>query len=388
MITLVTKPKPLLIVSDSVSCTSGLGRITRDLATRIHSQMPEFRVATCGYGGPGSSHFGWPEYHIHDIKDWLIPELPLIAKDFVRDDEELTLFVIWDASRVGWIANPAQCPVPMLRRWLETVPMKKWIYGAIDAEGPNGGLSVKLANTLKGFDRVLNYSKFSSKVTGYPDFLPHGIDTEQFIPHDKSEAKERFRQAGFSGLKQDSFLVGIVATNQARKDYALAIQTCRLLLDRGVDVRIWIHVDELVRYWDLGALVVDYELHKGNRVVITCTNYSDEQMNGLYSACDVTLGIGAGEGFGLPIFESLASGTPVVHGDYGGAAEHMEQRMLVTPCAYRYEGPYCMKRPVFEPSQWADRVLEVAGKPAELISRLSWKCLWPKWENWLREGLR
>ena len=35
--------------------------------------------------------------------------------------------------------------------------------------------------------------------------------------------------------------MGIVATNQARKQWALGIQTAKLLLDRGLDVRVWAH---------------------------------------------------------------------------------------------------------------------------------------------------
>src|SRR6516225_2325611 len=83
-----SKPRPLLIVSDSISCTSGLGRIARDLATRIHANLSDvFRVGTCGYGGPGSSKFKFPEYHVHSIDNWLLPELPQIASDFAPDGD-------------------------------------------------------------------------------------------------------------------------------------------------------------------------------------------------------------------------------------------------------------------------------------------------------------
>ena len=46
---------PILFLSDSVSCTSGLGRITRDLATRLHNHHSDmFDVASVGYGAAGS----------------------------------------------------------------------------------------------------------------------------------------------------------------------------------------------------------------------------------------------------------------------------------------------------------------------------------------------
>lgn len=62
------KPIPLLILGDSVTSKSGLGRITRDLATRIHETMQDtFRVATIGYGGTGSCKLGFQQYFIHEI---------------------------------------------------------------------------------------------------------------------------------------------------------------------------------------------------------------------------------------------------------------------------------------------------------------------------------
>lgn len=378
------KPTPLLILSDSPSCTSGLGRITRDLATRIHANMKNiYRVGTIGYGGPGSTRFGWPDYHMHSIENWMVPELPLIAEDFAQG-EELILLTIWDASRVGWIADPRQCPMPHLRRWLESGKVRKWTYTPVDAEGVNGKMTIRAENTLKGFERVLNYSKWSAGVTGYPDSLPHGVD-DVFRPRDKKECRRTFIESGFMGLKMDSFLVGIVATNQSRKDWGLGMQTVRLLLNRGMDVKLWCHTDALERYWDLGALVVDYGLQ--GRVVITTSNFSDEQMSGMYAACDVTLGIGLGEGFGFPIFESLGSGTACVHGRYGGAPEYMPEWMVVDPVAWRWEGPG-LKRPVMVAEDFAAAAVYASERPVQLAEELRWGRLWPRWEKWLRDGVK
>ena len=46
--------KKLLMVSDAVTAPSGLARITRELAERIHVNLSDvIDVATCGYGGVG-----------------------------------------------------------------------------------------------------------------------------------------------------------------------------------------------------------------------------------------------------------------------------------------------------------------------------------------------
>lgn len=376
--------KKILFVSDAVSASSGLGRITRDLALRVHRNLSDvFEVASVGYGGPGSVSIPWKEYHVHSVQNWLVPELPAIWADFVGNEEGI-LFCVWDMSRLYWLGMPQTCPDPNLRRWVETAKMKKWAYHAIDAEGPNGKLPSRIAETMKGFDRVLDYSAFSSKITGNPDHLPHGIDTAVFKPYPRAEARKTFAESGFTGLTDDTFLIGIVATNQARKNWALGIQVAKILLDRGLDVRVWAHTDILARHWDIGELVVDWGLV--GRVAVTTTRFTDEQMAQLYSACDVTLGIGP-EGFGYPPAESLACGVPCICGSYGAQAEFVPKEYQCNPVAFFYEGAFCSKRPIHAPGMWADKAQKYAY-PNENISILpssvDWNgpTLWPSWRDW------
>ena len=413
--------KKLLVLSDAVSAQSGLARIARDLALRVHQNLGDvFDVASVGYGGTGSASIPFKEYHLHDVNNWLVPELPAIWNDFVGDEEGI-LFVVWDMSRLYWLGQPQLCPNPGLRRWVETAKMKKWAYHAIDAEGPNGKLSNRIAETMKGFDRVLDYSAFSSKITGNPDHLPHGLDSKVFYPRrgqhswvdnpsapgtdrqcttcgaiDCSSAgdcectpdspRQRLIKHGFQGLTPDSLLIGIVATNQARKNWQLGIETCRILLDRGHDVRLWAHTDVLDRYWSIGNLIVDYGLT--GRAAITNQRFTDEQLAQMYSACNVTLGI-APEGWGLPLCESLACGVPCIAGSYAAQAEFIPKSMQVDPIAYFHEGAFCSKRPVHEALKWAIRVEMNLGKKASLPSEFDWNgpTLWPAWESWFRKGI-
>lgn len=381
--------RKILVLSDAVSCSSGLGRISRDLARGVYTNLSDkFEIATVGYGGPGSVSIPWKEYHLHDVNNWLVPELPSIWADFVGKEEGI-LFCVWDASRLFWLAMPATCPIPFLRTWVEKTKMKKWIYGAIDAEGPNGKVSQRIADTYKGFDRALDYSAFSSRITGNKDHLPHGIDTGVFFPRDHKEARLRFIENGFLGLRPDSLLIGIVATNQARKNWHLAIATARILLDRGHDVRVWCHTDVIDRYWSIGNIVTDFELQ--GRAAVTINRFTDEEMAWMVSACDVTLGIGP-EGFGYPIAESLACGVPCIAGSYGAQAEFLPKEMQVDPIAYFYEGAFCSKRPAHMPEKWAIRVemcRPMLSDKSLLPAHVDWNgpTLWPAWSKWFEEGL-
>jgi glycosyltransferase involved in cell wall biosynthesis len=377
----------ILFLSDAVSAKTGLARITRDLATRVHQHLGDiYEVASVGYGAPGSASIPFRQYHLSSVENWLVPELPSIWDDFTQGQEGV-LMTVWDASRLYWLGNPATSPMPHLRRFAERKHVKKWLYGAIDAEGPNGRLPYSIAETCNGFDRVIEYSEFASRITGYPDHLPHGIDTKTFCCYPREKAREDFAKAGFCGLAKDSFLIGIVGTNQQRKNWALGFQTARLLLDSGLDVRVWAHTDVLDRYWSLGNLVVDYGLQ--GRVAITTINFSDAELAQMYSACNVTLGIGP-EGFGYPIAESLACQVPCVCGSYGGQAEFVPKEMQVDPIAYTYEGAFCSKRPVHLPEAWANRVLKIREAKEDVVFpvQIDWNgpILWPAWEGWFREG--
>ncbi|MDE2101606.1 MAG: hypothetical protein KGL39_30450, partial [Patescibacteria group bacterium] len=187
---------PLVILSDDPSANSGLARITRDLASRIHEHLGDaFEVATIGYGGAGSKRFPWMSYHLHSIENWLPVELPDVWKDFVGDRNGIFMG-IWDASRFWWINNP-QAP-PHLRQWLKSDGIKKWIYHPVDAAGPgpNGEISKILSATLECFDRVLDYSAFSCTTTGSKHHLPHGIDRSVFKKYDHLASKRKFRELG------------------------------------------------------------------------------------------------------------------------------------------------------------------------------------------------
>lgn len=395
---------PILFIGDSPSAQSGLGRILRDIAMRLHANAGDmFDVATMGYGGNGDRALPFPQYTMESMKDWFLPTLPDVWQNFAGERQGV-IMTIWDASRLLWFArpeNPQWCPDRRMRAWLaDPVPAQKWGYFPMDATGPHGNLSVMLKECLAGYDRVLAYSKWAETMIRRSfhgehqnlSMLPHGIDTDVFQPYSRYESRRVFTDGlHFKGprIQPEERLIGIVATNQTRKDYGLAMETLSRL-DKSIPFRIYIQTDILEKNWSIPALLMDYGLM--DKAIVNTNQVTDATMARIYSACDLTLGIGAGEGFGYPIFESLACGTPVITGSYGGHAEWLHPEMLVTPRSWRVEGLYNQVRPVFEPERWTlaiERKLARRndGGVTMLPPALDWKNLWGRWEGWFRSGL-
>lgn len=394
------KPIPLLIFSDAVSAPTGLARITRDLATRIHANLSDvFRVATIGYGGSGSSKFPWTQYGWTQNPEWVIHDLPEIWEDFAGDQRGIFMSV-HDPARMLWLAQPDTCTDETIKTFVQKPPFRKWGYFAIDATGPNNRLSIMLRHCMLGYDRILCYSEWARKIlanTLTPDEaskrdlsqLPHGIDTKVFYPRHRARQRQMFGKMAVAeelAIADDELLIGIVATNQTRKDFGLGLATCAELA-KSRKIKIWIHTDAVDRAWSIPFLLADFGL-SGH--MLSICQQTDETMARLYSACDLTLGIGLGEGYGFPIFESLACGTPCIHGDYGGAAEHMSERelLLVSPCAMRYEGVYGWLRPVFSAHDWSRLAEARASDRVSLPPHLDWNNLWPRWESWFKKGIQ
>ena len=375
---------PILFLGDSISGNTGLGRIHRDVALRTQKHFGDvLDVASIGLGAPPSDTIALRQFPMLDVKDWVPHDLPYAWQRHVGDREGI-LFCIWDVSRLLWLVHPDQCPDLLLRDFLKSFKGQKWIYPAIDGAGPNGHMPILLKEALAKFDRVLNYTRFSAQITEYPDVATHGIDTSVFFPRDGAKWQVTAKW-GIPSIETNEVVVGIVATNQPRKDWAMAFGALALLNQRGIKTRIWIHTDTDMRHWDLKSLYIDFGLDPRCRIFLTPYGIPDDDLAVLYSACDITLGIGP-EGFGYPIAESLCCGTPCVTGSYGGQADFVPKMFQVAPMGYRYEGIFGIQRPVYNSADFAKSILSALkwSKGNTTAPVCSWDNVWPNWEAWIR----
>jgi glycosyltransferase involved in cell wall biosynthesis len=400
----VSQATPILFLSDAVSTRTGLGRITRDLCALL-SRSPKWRVGSFGLGGNTSRHLPWQQYTIDESRgEWGSGQIEEVWTDFAGRERGV-VFTIFDATRLLWLSRPEYCGDPQLQRFLTQGHFQLWGYVPIDATGPHDHLSQMAVDSLRGFHKLLAYTKWGEGVIQRSlspqealmrslTWLPHGLDGKMWILRDKLEARRRFWPLLHEGEK----LIGVISTNQARKDWGLVAAACEQIRLRNANVKFWFHADIPERHWSIPALLSDFSLGGCTQVTYQMTN---EELSWAYSACDLTLHPGS-EGFGFPIFESLASGCAVLHGDYAGGADVLRQcsppnveKMLVEWEGLRTEGIHNSVRAVYDPLRWAQQALELLGMEHDReglrasVAHLMWENLWPScWERYFTEGLK
>jgi glycosyltransferase involved in cell wall biosynthesis len=171
-------------------------------------------------------------------------------------------------------------------------------------------------------------SRFGERELGRLDplYVPHGVDTSVYRPHDKHQVRKQF------GFPDDAFLVGMVAANKgwpSRKGFSQAFQAFAKLLERHDNAYLYLHTmmnpgpgrgEDLPRL--LNALgVPEDRVRISSQYRMLFQPFSPANMALVYSALDVLLNPALGEGFGIPIIEAQACGTPVIVTDFTAMSE-------------------------------------------------------------------
>lgn len=173
------------------------------------------------------------------------------------------------------------------------------------------------------------YSKFGQRMTEDAGldchYVPHAVDTSIFHPFDKAECRRKL------GVPPDCYLVTMVAANKgnpSRKAFPQQLEAFARFAKQHPDARIYLHTTR-GENGEMGGVNLP-ELAESLGIadkVLWADPYAlliglpDEYMAGVYAASDVLLSASLGEGFGIPILEAQACGTPVIVGDWTSMSE-------------------------------------------------------------------
>jgi glycosyltransferase involved in cell wall biosynthesis len=138
--------------------------------------------------------------------------------------------------------------------------------------------------------------------------------------------------ASRSRCRLDAYLVGIVAANYGtkvydRKGFGDMAHAMALLMEQRPDAYLYLHtLEETYDGFNLPRLL-EYKGLPAERIrwadqyALKKQAIDDAQMAGIYSSFDVLLATSRGEGFGIPVIEAQACGTPVIASNWTAQSE-------------------------------------------------------------------
>lgn len=207
-------------------------------------------------------------------------------------------------------------------------PPARWAaYYPVDMEP----LSVAVKRQVEKAWARIAMSRYGERLTNEAglscSYVPHCYDASSLYPDE--DARQEWRSnLGFS----DNYVVSIVAANKgkpARKSWPQMIEAFATLHKKRSDARLYMHTTLGAKGEmdgvNLPELVDFFGIPPG--VVKWCDQYQyflghpDAHMRKVYNGSDLILNVAMGEGFGVPIVEAQACGTPVLTGDWTAMTE-------------------------------------------------------------------
>lgn len=162
-----------------------------------------------------------------------------------------------------------------------------------------------------------------------PYTIPLGVDTKLYQPlFGKMSGGEFVTQADCKhtwGLESDQFVIGMVAANRDfRKQLEPQLRVFADFHKKYPEARLLFHTNPSQDEggWDLVRLIKRLGCEEYIHMTASSgTELLPEEMRTLYNSMDVFMNCSASEGYGLPIIEAQACGTPVIVNDFSAMAE-------------------------------------------------------------------
>lgn len=308
----------ILWVSNAPWAPSGYGSQTRQVGRRI---------AAAGYDIEFSANDG--SRGDHEWEGFVVrgSGADRFSRDTVREDLRRSgadvVISLYDAWVYTERTEDPFAGLPHVYGWIpvDHYPTPLAIYGWLQTHGTIAMSEFGyrcLRDTAEGFRRAGE--------RGFePMYAPHAVD-EVFQPVDGS----RFRS--LIDVPQDAYLVGIVAANNGtriydRKGFSDMTAAMARFMDAHPDVYLYVHtlqrthdgIDLPLRCSFVG--IPADRLRWADQYALKKLAISDAQMAEIYSSLDILLATSRGEGFGLPVIEAQACGTPVIASNWTAQAE-------------------------------------------------------------------
>lgn len=349
----------ILLQSNAPTVPTGYGVQAALLATRLVRDGHEVAVA-CNYGQQAR------------IGKWITPDGAEVrlyptgyesnaSNDIIHGHAEH--WFEGDMS-AGWV-------IPILDVWCLVNP--RYADMQVAAWAPVDHFPVP-RDVLKFFHRSnaipVAMSRFGEKefsTAGLaPAYVPLAVDTKAYKPtFTVTVAGAEVDARTVYKIPRDAFVVGMVAMNKGterdRKGFNEAFRAFGAFWKKHNDAVLFVHSEKFGA--GMGMNLVELAIHAGipEHALIWTDQYayrlgfSPEMMAALYTSFDVLLSPSHGEGFGVPLIEAQACGTPVIATDFSAQTE-------LVGAGWRVTG-----QPEWDPAQGASYVVPFI---ADIVEKL------------------
>jgi glycosyltransferase involved in cell wall biosynthesis len=370
-------------MSDCPILHTGQAVVLREVALGLHNSG-KYEVVVFAWGYNGTPHqfpFTMLPASARDFGRGGIPEagIPGLEQivDRIKPDIVWTVADIWMVNYIAELKNRATF---------------KWI-----AYTPIDGLPILdyWHPWFENVDQLVMETKFGMDEVGKANpnldltYIYHGCKSEIFRPlsvTEKVQIRAGITYAGIKdennieprrGLPIDAFVVGVVARNQPRKNFDKTLKAFAIFAKDKPNARLWLHTSPV----DQGYNLVQLSCLLGIKDKVCFTpNYSivqglsETDLNIVMNTFDVHLLPTQGEGFGIPIVETMAAGVPQVVSDYTSHVEFAKEGGIMIPCE-EYDDfitgmPHPVERAIPKPTEMA-KILNTLYADVELKRKLS-----------------
>lgn len=311
----------IFFIGDSPTANTGFGTVSKNLLGRFHKMGHEVTALGINYFGDPYDRNEFP-YDIYPCDKGPIEALYGYRKMWALAPQlkpDLIFFL-----NDPWV----------IEKYMELKPSnyndaytKYMAYYPIDG----GPLKPQWAKLLtERFDVQVCYSHFAEKIIIEANGgkrpanlyqIYHGVDTNTFFPVQQEVARTQL------GLPIDCFIVGMVARNQYRKRFDILVKGFNKFSQGKDNVKLYLHTALQDVGFDIADLSEQFNL--GDKLILTDEmqlpiGVPDYMLNMIYNSFDVNALISMGDGFGLPVAESMAVGCPQLVSDHSCLKELVE----------------------------------------------------------------
>lgn len=223
----------------------------------------------------------------------------------------LTLYDVWTMRKESW------AQIPRIASWtpVDHQPV------------PTGVLEWAREHPTISMSR---FGEAAFKAEGIETtYIPHSIDTDVYQPRETFRSGRPARQ--ILDVPADAFVVMINAANKGtlpnRKAFPEMFIALGRMMRKHTDVFLYLHTEPRPQYGiDLPEVLEAAKVPKErtrfvDQYALKTGAIHAEDVAALYTAADVLLATSRGEGFGIPVIEAQACGTPVIVTNFSAQPE-------------------------------------------------------------------